>query len=138
MESKKFRDKRTGKVVTRFNVLEIRHFEEVKPNKTGRVGCKRREFMDHKTGQCKNANDVYKYEVANQNITHDVNIDVLSKGYPKKYAIDVLAEFKQEGVAKDLVNMVSRKKVDDLSQANKRTLFWAKYWLNKYALRGIR
>ena len=34
--------------------------------------------------------------------------------------------------------MVSTKKVDNLSNANKRTLLWAKYWLNKYALRGIK
>ena len=27
--SKKFRDKRTGEIVTQFNILDIKHFEEV-------------------------------------------------------------------------------------------------------------
>ena len=29
MESKKFRDKRTGEIVTQFNIMEIKYFEEV-------------------------------------------------------------------------------------------------------------
>lgn len=100
--------------------------------------CRKTEFLDHKTGQCKNAGDVYKYESIYQNITHDVNIDVLVRKWTKKQIIDELAEFNQEGTAKELVNMVSKKKIDVLSQANKRTLFWASYWLNKYALRGTK
>ena len=100
--------------------------------------CKKTEFMDNKTGQCKNANDVYRYEKENQNITHDVNIDILVRKWTKRQIIDELAEFNLEGTAKELVNMVSRKKIDTLPQANKRTLFWANYWLNKYAIRGLR
>lgn len=32
---KKFRDKRTGEIVERFSILEIRHFEPVKEEKEG-------------------------------------------------------------------------------------------------------
>ncbi|MCK4349101.1 MAG: hypothetical protein KAW47_10840 [Thermoplasmatales archaeon] len=100
--------------------------------------CQRNEFLDHKTGQCKNAGDVYRYETENQNITHDVNIDILVRKWTKRQIIDELAEFNLEGTAKELVNMVSRKKIALLPQANKRTLFWANYWLGKYAIRGLR
>lgn len=100
--------------------------------------CRKSEFFDHKSGQCKNAHDVYNYEKDNQNITHDVNVDILVRKWTKQQIIDELAEFKREGTAKELVNMVSRKKIDMLQQANKRTLFWASYWLDKYAIRGIR
>lgn len=100
--------------------------------------CRKEEFFDHKTGQCKNAGDVYRYEAENQNITHDVNIDILVRKWTRRQIIDELAEFNLEGTAKELVNMVSKKKIDILLQANKRTLFWANYWLNKYAIRGLR
>ena len=104
----------------------------------GSKTCRRDEFLDHKTGQCKNADDVYRYETENQNITHDVNIDILVRKWTKQQIIDELAEFNFKGTAKELVNMVSKKKISDLHDANKRTLFWANYWLGKYQMRGLR
>ena len=100
--------------------------------------CGKKEFHDHFTGQCKNANDVYRFETKNQNINDDINIDKRVKKNTKQWEIEILNEFKHAGVAKELVNMVSRKKIDTLSQANKRTVFWAAYWMKKYTLRGLK
>lgn len=101
------------------------------------IACKHTEFRDIKTGQCKNADDVYRHEAKNQNIKHDITIDGYVKKYTKQQIIDELVEFRFEGVAKELVNMVSRKKIDILPQANKRVLVWADYWLNEYNTRGV-
>ena len=100
--------------------------------------CGIKEFRDIRTGKCKTADDVYKYEAKNQNINHDITIDGYVKKYTKQQIIDELVEFRFEGVAKELVNMVSKKKISDLYDANKRTLFWANYWLGKYQMRGLR
>jgi len=56
----------------------------------------------------------------------------------KQWEIEIINEFKHAGVAKELVNMVSRKKIDNLSQANKRTVFWAAYWMKKIYAAGIK
>jgi len=37
--------------------------------------CGKKEFRDHFTGQCKDANDVYRFETKNQNINDAINID---------------------------------------------------------------
>lgn len=103
----------------------------------GSKTCGIKEFRDIRTGQCKTADDVYKYEAKNQNINHDITIDGYVKKYTKQQIIDELVEFRFEGVAKELVNMVSRKKIDILPQANKRVLVWADYWLNEYTTRGV-
>ncbi|MCK4349103.1 MAG: hypothetical protein KAW47_10850, partial [Thermoplasmatales archaeon] len=99
--------------------------------------CRHNEFRDIRTGKCKNADDVYRYEAKNQNIKHDIIIDGYVKKYTKRRIINELVEFRFEDVAKELVNMVSRKKIDLLPQANKRVLAWADYWLNEYNTRGI-
>lgn len=100
--------------------------------------CPRSQFIDKRTGTCKSANHVYGYEAIHQTIDDDIAVDNIVIKYSKRQIIDELEEFKMGGVARELVNMVSRKKIDDLSEANKRVLVWADYWLNKYALRGLR
>lgn len=100
--------------------------------------CGKGEFRDFRTGKCKSAYDVYKYESANQNINHDLKIGGYAKKYTKQQIIDELVEFELEDVAKELVNIVSGKKIDILPQANKRILAWADYWLNEYNTRGVK
>jgi len=103
----------------------------------GAIACRHNEFRDIKTGKCKDAHDVYRYEVKNQNINHDIIIDGYVNKYTKQQIINELVEFNLDGTAKELVNMVSRKKIDILPQAGKRVLAWADYWLNEYNTRGV-
>jgi len=104
------------------------------------VVCRETELYDSITNSCKSAMDIYNYESLNQNIAHDVNIDVFSESskYTKRQIIDELEEFKIQGIAKELINMTHRDKIDELPDAKKRSLVWADYWINRYKRRGIK
>lgn len=91
-------------------------------------------FRD-KYGRCASASDIYRFETKNQSLTDDLTIDRYSKKYSKQQIVSELEEFDCDRVAKDLVNMVSTDKVEDISDANKRTLVWADYWIERYKWR---